>query len=111
MKDLYLISVSGQGDTHNMLIEKDLWDWIHSPFDNKEIPQQLKDAIIETEGEFHPSDVHIGAMSYVNDRAMYCENMCEDDNVHSFYNKTVDMINFIKDNDINVVACWDGYIY
>ena len=132
--DKYLIKVEGQGDTEIILIDKDMWDWLHSDapailFKNKShccmddsAPESLKKLIIEgdkavalhygdEDEEEENGNVRLSSGAWRNDRALAIIRAFSNTDQPAFFMGCIDLINYCKENDINLVAEWEGCIY
>ncbi len=76
----YLVIMQGQGDTEVKLVDKEIWDWFHSPrppfaddayFDELPIaPRRVREAILK----LNPDEQELGVTSgsWENDRMLRC---------------------------------------
>jgi len=111
---LYLIVLSGQGDTDVKLVNEDVWNWIFSQYtsDCEKVPESV---LLEAEKheccsfDAEEMDMEEDGYYYVstgstdNDRAMGAPGP-------SFWSMK-DAFDYIKENDIEIIAEWSGYIY
>jgi len=124
-RQLFLISLQGQGDTQAALVAQDVFDWIQAPRpdfgDEAEVPDkncpssvQAKIAIHMAgdiaEGFSNPPDVTIGSCE--NDRALVGVNLPETvDGVKAGFTHTGDMVDFCREHNIAIAGEYEGYIY
>ncbi len=104
---LYLTTVSGQGDTFIHLIDKESWDWMHSPF--KPCPQAILDRYMEANDEpgWTPN---ITSGSAVNDAALQIPAVKVDGEDAEFFS-IKEVLAFVREHDIEIIDEWDGCIY
>ena len=106
-----MIVLQGQGDTQVCYVNKDTWDYILNggTIPETQIQQYMKENSVTKEQaieEMEPSGDHD------NDRAL---GVCGDYGPgelgsNTFFDMTVAM-KFARDNDIEVIASYSGYIY
>lgn len=107
MTKMFLISLSGQGDVDLKLVTKEVWDWILTPFNGKSsgysevVPKEVQDEMIKHNGSVDEVFVSIG--SYENDRALQAPGI-------SFWGHK-ELIEYVKNNNIEIVEEFEGYIY
>lgn len=107
MTKMFLISLSGQGDVDLKLVTQEVWDWILTPFNGKgssysEVaPKEVQDEMIKHNGKVYDVSVTIG--SYENDRALQAPGI-------SFWGHK-ELIEYVKNNNIEIVEEFEGYIY
>lgn len=111
---LYLLNLNGGGDTHIILVTEAVWDWICSPYISSQ--EKVPEAVL-LEAKRHESPAfddefcnpdedglyYVSMGSYENDRAMGAPG-------HSFWTMK-EAFEFIKDNDIEIIEEFDGYLY
>ena len=107
----YLVNLSGQGDTFYTLVDQETWDWINGPWPlgnersgiDPTIPASIKDRL-DGEG-------YITRGSWQNDRALQAPHAIFNGvEIKTFYS-VKDLYAFMKDNDIEIVEEYEGYIY
>ena len=109
MTKLYVVSLEGQGDHDIRLVTKEVFDWINSPAEfpqgqtgmvDPNIPQSVLDDLEDGE------EVTIYINSYENDRALWCHE------TSVFYSSDLkSLFDYVRDNDIEVMGSYEGYIY
>jgi hypothetical protein len=117
---LYLLNLSGGGDTQLTLVDKETWEWIGSPWPfgansdggvDPNTPTRIT-TIRETDDPGN-GDVFITSGSWENDRALVaslCGAEFNGQPIETF--RTVKALNkFMKDNDIEIEEEYEGYIY
>ena len=128
MKDMYLVSCEGQGDTQCIIVDKEAWDYLHSDaptfVDNSatEIPPLgVRQAILmESQNSIYKSSgdpktiegvvIWVTSGSYINDRALAMRSSIINGNTVDFIDMQ-DAKQFVIDNNINIVDEYEGYIY
>jgi len=115
MMDIYLVVLGGMGDINIKVFDKEVFDWILSPY-----PGELT----ETNGIYERSscvdstvpesvrkdgeEIHISSHSFDNDRALCIEtNIKEYEGCRNF----VTLIKTIQERGDTVVDCYEGCIY
>lgn len=90
MKQAYLVSLTGQGDTAVYVVDKEVWDWINSPRPQSAVnksswsewdfaPEKVKQAVRELNTRFADieyDDIIVTIGSYENDRCMVLDENC-----------------------------------
>lgn len=118
----YLIVLSGYNDLTVKLVNEDVWNWIFSAYDNslangdygyaEKIPESvLNEAQIYDDypfsAECNETDedgyFRVSCGSYENDRALSAPGP-------SFWSMK-DAMKYIAENDIEIIAEWEGHIY
>lgn len=94
----YLITLTGQGDTNIVIVNKDEWDFIN---DAKPLPYKIKKELKEW---YQDCLENVGG-STDNDRALFMT--C----VKKIYHNIKDAMEYIKENDIEIVDGFNGCIY
>lgn len=117
---MYLIILTGQGDTEIKIVDQETWDWITSAdngrnpnlpentlsWDDLLVPQsQLKKILDNSEG-YHP---HLTKGSWENDRAMWACNA--DGYSEGYYDSVKDAMKAIKKNGHKFEDEYYGCIY
>lgn len=111
---LYLINLNGFKDTQITLVNEDVWNWIFSPYtdDVEKVPESVlleseKHENVTFDAENMGTDEDgfycVSPGSYENDRAMCAPG-------HSFWSMR-DAIDFIKENDVEIIDEFEGYLY
>jgi hypothetical protein len=106
----YLITVSGQGDTFQTLVDKKTWDWMDDPIKIPMTPDMLERVREYMEDEewtpqFNPS---IGSLT--NDAALAAPGIRVDGKIAAF-TSVKDCLKFIQKYNIKIIDTWEGYIY
>lgn len=111
--DKYLINLQGQGDTYLCLVDKEVMDWVFSS--SEEIPDFMKDEFIKFQMGYGISEEKVkeelldiqehDSFRDDNDKALFVTSAYE-----SFYT-VQELVDFCKENDINIVEEYQGYIY
>lgn len=103
---LYLLVMSGQGDTYVKLVDKETWEWIGDPF------KPCPDAVLKGYQERNETDdkPNITTGSAVNDAALQVAPAMVDGEETMFYG-VKECMDFCKEHDIDIVDEWEGYIY
>lgn len=117
---LNMIILTGQGDTDVMLVNDEIFDWVQSDYPLEEghghdpnVPKAVFESMVEAEKGWRPEGqadpnptVSIGLRSFVNDRALHIGDAAE----AQFFDMT-EAMRYIRENDIEIVRDWEGYIY
>jgi hypothetical protein len=117
--DVYLISLSGQGDQDYKVVDKETFDWICSS--NKGKPKgeekesgwydttvpQSQIELLNQDGDANDSQVYLTSGSYQNDRALFCASLPQYDSIYSIK----ELMSKLKENGDTLVDEWEGYIY
>ena len=107
MTKMFLISLSGQGDTDLKLVTQEVWDWVLTPFNGKgsgyteTVPKAVQEEMMKHNGEVYEVNVTIG--SYENDRALQAPGVS--------FRTHKELIEYVKKNSVEIVEEFDGYIY
>lgn len=122
MNQKYLITLTGQGDTHFIVIDKDVWDWMHSNKD-WQVPEHIRQKYFEIDSKYGTPqremeecvmdtedmlryDIENGLISNLeNDKALFLESC------YNISNSVRELIDYVRENDIEIVGEWEGYIY
>lgn len=108
---LYMLVMSGQGDTYVTLVDKETWDWIGHP--KSTIPPAVFAAYLEKrreDGEEGNDLPVITSGSSVNDAALAVAGYKIGKQRAEFINVS-SATKFIAKHNIEIVAEWNGYIY
>lgn len=111
--NLYLLVLEGGGDIEYKLITKDVWNWIQ----NNKLTTTVETALREQYKKFYPSfnetefqktikSIGVNSGSSKNDRALNAPTI-KDGCLYS----ASEMMEFCKDNNVNVVEEYQGCIY
>lgn len=109
--DAYMITLSGQGDTQILLVDKSMWDWVMSPDPNVIDPDVLKR--VQEFGNMSDCNnglPYITAGTAQNDAALQCATIVIN-GVDACFFKLGKAMAFIKEHNINIIDEWSGYIY
>jgi hypothetical protein len=107
---LYLIVLNGGGDTDIKLVNKDVWDWINSPYTDD--VEKVPDAVVvldpdqfsaENTREDEDGYCCVCPSSYDNDRAMGAPGL-------SFWSMK-EAMQYIRKHDIEIIDEYEGYLY
>jgi hypothetical protein len=112
-KQVYMIHCEGQGDISIVFFkDRDIWEWIHHH--EADLPESVIKAYLED--ELHSGSTREEARehlqgtsgSWSNDRAL-----CLWDNVEGVvgFVSLSKAMQYVKDNDLDIIAEWSGYIY
>lgn len=107
-KKMYLINLSGGGDTTKSLVTEDVWNWINSDYnsDKSSYYEDLSEPIKE-QMRLHKNDncssIMVTIGSYDNDRAIQAPGI--------EFRSTKELIKYLKENDIEIVEEYEGCIY
>lgn len=123
LQHAYMVILIGQGDTHVKVVDKEIWDWFHSPrpafkpgeycFDELQIaPEKVRAAVIKEAGDA-PDEAEIGVTSgsWENDRMVICPS---DACLFEEYGDTSSIqtaIKWAKTNGYKIVEREEGCIY
>jgi hypothetical protein len=112
--DVYVLHLSGQGDTYIKLVDQETWDWIFNPwnppdpaassYDDSTVPPAVLKRMKDMGDEFVLPNITRG--SYENDRALQVAGVFGE----TFFD-LADAMHYIKKHDLNVLASWEGCIY
>ena len=109
-KKMYLINLSGGGDTTKSLVTEDVWNWINSGYnsDKSSYYEDLSEPIKEQmklHNKYAPncSSIMVTIGSYDNDRAIQAPGI--------EFSSTKELMKYIKENDIEIVEEYEGCIY
>ena len=111
--EVYLISLSGIGESQYKLINKDAWDFIHSPAPEKsmeiELPINLRD---DYKKQYETDDVHIlvSVGTPENDKALCVPAIYIDDESAQFFS-VEELTEVIKNKNITILDTYEGCIY
>lgn len=110
MNKFYLITLSGGGDTEKKLVNQEVWDWIFSSYESKkssyyealpvEILNEIKKHKFFNDGE---KEIMVTRGSYENDRALHAPGVS--------FESTKQVMNYLKENNLEISEEYDGYIY
>lgn len=122
MKDVHLISLSGQGDEEAYLVSKEVFDWVvnrdtpgragnEHAWRDTATPEAIRNAIREENQRYGDSDSDLANCtigSYNNDRALYAGRAA----IAGGYGDTErDMVEYAHANGLRIVDEFRGYIY
>ena len=102
--DVYLIVCQGQGDIDVGLVNEETWNWILSDYNSNSgsyseiVPQTIVDTYPKGQ-----TKVTITRGSYENDRALQCPKLG--------FDSVKSAMNYVKQNNCNLVDEFHGYIY
>lgn len=101
--ELYMIMLTGMGDTSISLVEEHVWNYIvkGTPF-----TQEVLENACETAKECYEDNLEDVSSSLDNDRAFIASWMCID----NFFNLK-DAMTYIQKNNITLLDTYEGYIY
>lgn len=116
---VYILILTGQGDTYVRVIDKEAWEWIFSPspsfpagkyeaFDPT-TPQSVLDALKKEYKDSNAPDVRVSSGSCDNDRALLCYS-----NIPGYkgnYNSVKSALKAIEKRGDTVKDTYEGYIY
>lgn len=109
-RSLYLLTMSGQGDTDIKIVDKETWDWIFSDFTGDGEDPNVPQSQIKLRSEQYDDEdiVSITSGSYENDRALQC---CSVKPYKYSYDSARQALSAVKKNGDKIVDEWTGYIY
>ena len=132
MNGVYMLVLTGQGDTDVKLVNKETWDWVmnadlgQSPDDRGEsewndisVPANVKKAIWDGLSNSEKAwyghnldnfEVNVTAGSYNNDRALLAPPL-KIDGVSGRFSSLTEAFNWVKKHDLNIVGECHGCIY
>jgi hypothetical protein len=112
---LYLLNLSGPGDTELKLVDKETWDWIFSPWPfigtktrsgtDPYTPEGVKARMENSD------DVHITRGSWENDRALQAPAAVFNGQEIHWFGSIKGLNKFMKDNDIEIEDEYEGCLY
>ncbi len=110
--DVYLLTITGQGDTYIKLIDKETWDWIFSPWAPPSIncssyvdttcPPAVLGRMRKDDPDVEP---YVTCGSWENDRALYVQS------VYGDFDSAAEVIEYVVAHKLNVADSWEGEIY
>lgn len=121
---VYIVHLAGQGDTEIKFVDKETWEWINSSnlgqsnedkgktsWCDVSCPESIRkpmieEGIIDNINEFPV--ITIGSLQ--NDRALLAPPMLIDNKRRTFWNHE-SFIEFLKDNEFEILGEFEGYIY
>ncbi len=104
----YSVMLSGQGDTFIYLVDEEVWDWILDPL-NKKVPQSVIDYQIEESGDPNWTP-NITAGTTDNDAALQCAPI-KINGEDAFFFGLKEFNKFVRENKIDIIEEYEGYIY
>src|SRR5271157_834314 len=99
---VYVLTLTGQGDTYIKLIDKETWNWISSYCDVT-CPPAILARMREEDPDAEP---HITRGSWENDRALQAPAVYG----NTFYSMK-EAMQYITKHKMNVIDSWEGCIY
>ena len=118
MTKLYMLTLSGQGDTHVKLIDEESWNWIDSAEKLKfekgkfsgylPFPPAIR-ARLDTPDDY-PNGAYITSGSAYNDAALQCPAVEINGEEADFF-QLKDAMTFIRKHDVEIVDSFEGCIY
>jgi hypothetical protein len=122
MMELYMLTMSGQGDTHVVFVDKDIWDWIGRVHDKRIakgpviLPTSVEEKFkkkAELEGqEYEPPYLSTG--SPTNDAALAAPGHfygTESNPSEAAFCNVKEAMAFVREHNVEIVDTWEGYIY
>lgn len=127
-KNIYLLTLTGQGDTEIKIVDKETFDWIFiSPFgdswvgnnEDRSCPlfirerkytlyyDELKNDYSSVD-EFYPE---LAYSSYENDKAIWAPGLIGEKGEELYFFSTKEAYEYIYKNKLNIVDEYTGYIY
>lgn len=103
---VYLITLSGGGDTYITLVKKHVWDWIISdyPSDKSQCTENIPDEVkAEQKTSYATSTVCLSRNSYENDRALNAPGKS--------FQSVKELGEYLKDNKLTIEEEFEGYSY
>ena len=115
MNKVYLVHLSGQGDTHLKLVDKSTWDWI---LNGGEVPSEVivryadEYGMSQAEARQELSTVGRSGSSQDNDRALNAPPARFAGKVFDSYAGTIRALNaFLAKHSLEIEEEYEGYIY
>ena len=103
---VYLITLSGGGDTYITLVKKHVWNWIISnyPSDKIQCSEKIPDNVkAEQKTSYGTSIVCLNRNSYENDRALNAPG--------ESFESVKDLGEYLKSNKLTIEDEFEGYLY
>lgn len=118
---LYMVVLTGQGDTIVTLVNEDVWNWILSPYNppnprDSAYAEKVPDAVL-AEAERHECESFYAEYSDMDEDGYYNVSIGSCDNDRALgapgiqFWSIKEAMEFVVTNDIEIVEEYNGYIY
>jgi len=121
-REVYLIVVTGQGDTEVKVVDEETFEWLDSPYPSETGEASVRDIIPprieeimrafwrnDIGEEMDDTDLSVSSGSWDNDRALMVVSTVE--GYEAQYSSLKDALDDIKTQGDTVVDTWEGLIY
>ena len=109
---LYMLTLSGQGDTCIKFVEQDVWEWMGAV--QADLFAQPNEAVLKKLRRYHdePDFVpNITSGSAYNDAALQAPPALYQGSKEAYFFDMKSAVDFIKENNVEVLDTFEGYIY
>jgi hypothetical protein len=103
---VYLVTLSGGGDTYITLVKKHVWDWIISdyPSDKGHCTEKIPDDVMAEKKTSYATDtISLSRNSYENDRALNAPGKS--------FQSVKELGKYLKEHDLTIEEEFEGYSY